>query len=249
MKTTVRNDRKHPPRFRSYSRNLVGRDFAIGDIHGSFGKVEQALHDIQFDTRVDRLFSVGDLVDRGDRSEECLWWLEQPWFHAVAGNHEEITIDYIRGINTDAQCCLATGGAWLVTLPPMARTPFMDAFDALPYAIEVETTHGPVGIIHAEVIGDDWERTKQLLLADQSYLGFAKLRQTLMWERMRISSGDRTSVDNVSALVVGHTPRRQMEVLGNVYYIDTKMWKEGFVTLLDLNTLTPYPANPVKLEW
>ncbi len=48
------------PRF---SRNEIGRDFAVGDIHGCFEHLSRSLKAIDFDEGVDRLFSVGDLVD------------------------------------------------------------------------------------------------------------------------------------------------------------------------------------------
>ena len=50
------------PRF---ARNVGGRDFAVGDIHGCFSHLSRSLEAIGFDAAVDRLFSVGDLVDRG----------------------------------------------------------------------------------------------------------------------------------------------------------------------------------------
>jgi len=50
------------PRF---ALNTHRRDFAVGDIHGAFDALQRAMEAIGFDARKDRLFSVGDLVDRG----------------------------------------------------------------------------------------------------------------------------------------------------------------------------------------
>ena len=60
-------DRTAPamPRF---AQNTVGRDFAVGDIHGCFTELQRGLEAIGFDPSTDRLFSVGDLVDRGPES-------------------------------------------------------------------------------------------------------------------------------------------------------------------------------------
>ena len=41
-----------------------GRDFVFDDIHGCFATVEQALEALDYDPGRDRLFSVGDLIDR-----------------------------------------------------------------------------------------------------------------------------------------------------------------------------------------
>ena len=45
-----------------------GRDLVAGDLHGYFDTLEEALKTLRFDPAHDRLFGVGDLVDRGPRS-------------------------------------------------------------------------------------------------------------------------------------------------------------------------------------
>jgi serine/threonine protein phosphatase 1 len=78
-----------PMRIAHFDRNTRGRDLIVGDIHGCFSRLGAHLNYLQFDPARDRLFSVGDLIDRGPESEHALEWLAQPWFHAVKGNHEE----------------------------------------------------------------------------------------------------------------------------------------------------------------
>ena len=55
-----------------FSANKAGRDFFVGDIHGCFGLLEKTMEEHGFDETRDRIFSVGDLVDRGDRSEDAI---------------------------------------------------------------------------------------------------------------------------------------------------------------------------------
>jgi hypothetical protein len=76
------------------ARNARGRDLIVGDIHGHFTKLAAALEAIGFDDSIDRLISVGDLVDRGPESLLALGWLAKPWFHAVRGNHEDMLCMY-----------------------------------------------------------------------------------------------------------------------------------------------------------
>ena len=45
--------------------NTQGRDFLIGDLHGYYQALMQALEEVAFDPDTDRLISVGDLIDRG----------------------------------------------------------------------------------------------------------------------------------------------------------------------------------------
>lgn len=75
--------------------NKAGRDFVIGDLHGMVPTLQTLLERIKFDQQLDRLFSVGDLVDRGDDSPAALALLSQPWFHTVLGNHEDMLLDYL----------------------------------------------------------------------------------------------------------------------------------------------------------
>ena len=66
-----------------------GRDWIVGDVHGCFQTLRQALAAIDFEHGRDRLFSAGDLIDRGPNSIEALAWLEAGRFDAVVmGNHE-----------------------------------------------------------------------------------------------------------------------------------------------------------------
>ncbi len=75
------------------ARNERGCDFVVGDIHGAFDLVLRAMDKARFDPAVDRLLSVGDLIDRGDGSHRCARFLAQPYVHAVRGNHEDMLLD------------------------------------------------------------------------------------------------------------------------------------------------------------
>lgn len=48
--------------------NEVGKDFIVGDIHGCLDQLKFQLSVTGFDKSKDRLFSVGDLIDRGPDS-------------------------------------------------------------------------------------------------------------------------------------------------------------------------------------
>jgi serine/threonine protein phosphatase 1 len=75
-----------------FDKNQKGKDYVVGDIHGMFKDLHQLLIDINFNFENDRLFSVGDLCDRGTDSIDILNWIDYPWFFPVLGNHEEVMI-------------------------------------------------------------------------------------------------------------------------------------------------------------
>lgn len=68
--------------------------WAIGDVHGCFRTLQALLDRIRLDTRTDRLWMAGDLVNRGPRSLETLRWAREldtrmgDRFQAVLGNHD-----------------------------------------------------------------------------------------------------------------------------------------------------------------
>lgn len=231
-----------------FERNTAGRDFAVGDIHGHFTRLQQALGAAGFDPARDRLFSVGDLVDRGPESEKALKWLRKPWFHAVQGNHEDMAIQHSR-IGSDFNLYAANGGAWFLAAPLTEQREFAALFSDLPLAIEVETDGGLVGIVHA-----DCPRTWAQLTGTLAQGGAEAMHLTAMcqWSRTRIKAQDTSGVSDVRAVVVGHTPVRRPAVLGNVFHIDTGGWLpdgSGYFTLLDLATLQTIPPMPAKLNW
>lgn len=241
-----------------FARNPLGRDLIAGDVHGHFSRLAAALDAVAFDPVRDRLFSVGDLVDRGPESDHALDWLARPWFYAVSGNHEDRAIRWPRGQNVGGVWVrnmptghyVQNGGSWNVSNPPDVSAEFAAAFAALPVAIELETEAGLVGIVHADVPGGDWVEFVAALAAGGAR--GASAIDKAQWSRARIDahlSGFPTSpVVGVHAVVVGHTPVDRATVLGNVYHIDTKGWREGGrFTLLDAHTLCPAdPPSPIR---
>ena len=206
-----------------FNKNTDGRDFVVGDIHGMFRMLEAQLGVLEFDTSKDRLFSVGDLVDRGPESNIFDRWLDKPWFHAVKGNHEQMMIDaaeeYQNPLNQQAGAHhYVNGGDWFYGIPTVEQQCYAIMADELPIAIEVETDKGLVGIIHAECPLDDWGLFKSLYSDNKEYFD-----QVAMWSRKRIKAGYTRHVSGVVDLYVGHTVMidTNPHTLGNVHYIDT----------------------------
>lgn len=239
-----------PPFIQHYAINTVGRDFAVGDIHGCFDALDAALKRIQFNEKTDRLFSVGDLIDRGAQSHQVLAWLDKPWFHAVQGNHEEMARDFVQGrARRDASAQDAyqrfygmCGGHWLIDLPTGQQEAYVAALAALPYLIEVQTGHGPVGIVHADVAGSTWAGMVERF-ADETEQNLNTLLDACLWRRERLRSGDASGVPDRRAVMVGHTPVPHGILLGNVYHLDTGGWTDdGYFTFVELSSLIGVPA-------
>lgn len=237
--------------FKRFTRNTVGRDLIVGDVHGNFSKLQRALDAAGFDPQRDRLFSVGDLVDRGPESELAVEWLAKPWFHAVRGNHEQMAIDAVYGM-MDPTMLAVNGGMWFLGLPDTHRRYTADQFKDLPIAIELETADGLVGIVHADCPMVNWGDMEETL---NGGIGEPETIMMCMWSRQRISSQFVGETVGVRAVVVGHTPVERWTSLGNTIYIDTGAWLPPHrghrdFTLLDAATLQPLPPPPPPgLNW
>lgn len=229
-----------------FSRNAAGRDFIVGDIHGYFTKLQAALNGIGFDPARDRLFSVGDLVDRGPESDQATDWLAKPWFHAVAGNHEDFAIRWPDG-GLSAGTYVANGGGWNVANPPEEFCRIADAFRALPVAIELETDAGLVGIVHADCPYRSWDTFRRVIAAG----GREAEHATLMaqWSRDRADKMFDGDVSGVRAVVVGHTPMQRMTSLGNVLFIDTGAWLGREFTIIEAATLQRAESRELAALW
>lgn len=128
--------------------NTQGRDFIIGDLHGCYRLLMQAMEEVVFDKEKDRLFSVGDLADRGPSSERCLELIYEPWFYPVMGNHDLMFIQYMNGLPTDGDF-LDNGGTWVKYseyTDKLLKQIANDMVEKMSLAIEVE---GAFRVTHA----------------------------------------------------------------------------------------------------
>ena len=78
-------------------RNDKGRDFVVGDVHGHFATLRQALAELEVGEH-DRVFSLGDLVDRGPHSFAAKDWIAGPdpssrFALVLPGNHEQMMLE------------------------------------------------------------------------------------------------------------------------------------------------------------
>lgn len=224
-----------PTGIESFARNRAGRDLAVGDIHGSFTRLQRALDAIGFDETRDRLFGVGDLVDRGPESNQVLQWLDKPWFHSTCGNHDFMAWRRALGLAYQEVDHGAHGGQWLDWLTQDDQQEMGDRLSALPLAIEVATDPGMVGLIHADCPCDDWQRFRDALQMD---CVDPWIPQACLWSTDRYRGEYHGHIEHVHAVIHGHMTIERAARFGNVHFIDTGGWHEfGHFTFMDLNSL------------
>ncbi|WP_064120289.1 metallophosphoesterase [Pseudomonas fluorescens] len=229
------------PAVKSYAANSNGRDFIVGDIHGHFKLLSSLLKQVKFNAAQDRIFSVGDLVDRGPDSEQVTAWLKEPWFHAVRGNHEQMIVECMSGCGDMARHT-RNGGAWLYDLPSIVQLDISRALHALPIMIELDLSNGQkIGIVHAEapllLKTDGWEEAKVSIACELGEEAQQQALKLALYSRAKIDHQDHSLIKGLDKLYVGHSTVSNVMSLGNVVYIDTGCsFADGALSLIELNS-------------
>lgn len=227
--------------------NTLGRDFVVGDIHGCFDRLELLLSAVGFNKLTDRLFSVGDLVDRGPNSLEVLRLIKQPWFHAVMGNHEWMMLE---GLTNSFHLWYQNGGNWFFELdeqeqnevslelvPYVKRLPWMltvalpgnKRFHVVHAEIQPiqETTDGDILVDHEELLKYPCMDGPVALWGRSHFVGLCSVDLTprnLKKHRKRaVLHGACQWMDSphLSDIYVGHTPMNAPVRFDKLVNLDT----------------------------
>lgn len=247
-----------------FQANTQGRDFVCGDIHGQLQQLQSALAAVDFDPAADRLFAVGDLVDRGKDSKGVFQLLEKPWFFAIRGNHEALLFDAFHSRQeAEMQRWLDNGGrAWaqspeqLFDEDPGFAALVDEQSRILPWAIEVALQDGRrIGLLHACCPCDDWLQLESVLAGEGIDPGVS--RYDAIWSRSGREPAFNGPVANIDLLVHGHCIFQQPLRRHNSCFIDTGAFLEsrrffglvrkarGRLTLMEVSELFHLPS----LDW
>ncbi|WP_277184658.1 metallophosphoesterase [Caballeronia sp. BR00000012568055] len=209
--------------------NETGRDFVVGDIHGCVDALRYLLREIAFDGARDRLFSVGDLIDRGTDSLAAIDLIDKPWFFPVLGNHEDSLIAVATGAMR-RQAWYAIGGAWAETLHDDQLGELAVRLAKLPLVRVVGQGAHRFNVLHAEFFGSD---------ADLDSAHYSdEARNQLLWGRgLALGNADPARQHGLSTTYCGHTPTRAVKQIGSQIYIDTGAFaSEGRLTIVQPGT-------------
>lgn len=131
--------------------NSQGRDYVIGDLHGEIVLLREKLASVGFDPAVDRLFSVGDLIDRGQDCFGALCLLDEPWFFPVQGNHETYMIDVMLH-GESRELWYVNGGRWIDDFKDSDVMPYAVKAAELPHLIVVGEGAKRFHVVHAHAL-------------------------------------------------------------------------------------------------
>ncbi len=240
----------------AFELNQNGRDIVVGDIHGEFSVLEYALAEIDFDETKDRLFALGDLVDRGPESMQARDWLEKPWFHSILGNHEihHIICHGRKSLPHDwHRFFIPFDDDWAFDVDETDYQNLITQLAKLPLAITLTSKDGPVGLVHADLphAFDTWvaftDTIKNNTILVEQLFEATWSRRFALCESPTRNDADHV-VSDVVALFHGHNipHERKAIAIGNRYYIETGAFLKrhmvgGGFTLVDIDQ----PSKPL----
>jgi serine/threonine protein phosphatase 1 len=225
---------------KTFEPNLAGKDYVIGDLHGSFSCFTNLLENINFDAGKDRMFSVGDLVDRGPDSYQCMQLLREPWFHSVLSNHEQMMMEAFYG-GYSGSYWLPNGGFWgvealnvyrsqqqirngtrLASNNILATDQDLDIIDLvellaeLPYLITINMPNGEkIHVLHAEVLPTEDGITDEDLISEEKVkelaTAYAEDGEAFLWARYYFGSFIQADLSNKAKIARSVKFKRQLE--------------------------------------
>lgn len=219
-------------------REFKGRVFFVTDLHGCYDVLHYELRQVAFDSSKDILIAGGDWTDRGAYSKHVLDYITEPWVFSVAGNHCQMFVDgfdsHWHPNNRSVRCLAAHGGEWIETLTNLEKILIADVFRGLPLAIELLLPNDvKVGVVHAEVPYNDWDKMVDITKLELDMDGKA----TLQWARRWYTSKFNGKVKGVDYVLCGHTSTDsdEVEIYGNMVFCDAGTPWSGKMNLVEIN--------------
>lgn len=198
--------------------------WVVSDIHGCYQWLMDALKRRHFNPYEDLLISVGDIIDRGPDCVKCLQLMDEKWFRAVRGNHEQMALDAIE--NNDFALWMSNGGIWFSALEDKRNAlRLINACRDLPHIIEITCANGLNVIAHADYPAAEYVWNKPVSA------------QRVLWDRDRLMGfmvGKGQGIQGADHFWFGHTPLDKRYDFNNLHYIDTGAVFDGFLTLVQL---------------
>ena len=215
------------------------RRIVIGDVHGHYDGLMLLLEALAPSLK-DRVYLLGDLIDRGPKSAQVLDFVQHSPYQTLLGNHEQLMLEALSGPSVDLrawQFWLYSGGeATVASYRDTGMMPYkhLEWLRSLPTYLDL----GDIWLVHAGV-------HPTMPISEQSI-------EQLCWIRKEFHTIPKPYFPN-KLIITGHTITFTFEgvrpgelVRGQGWLdIDTGAYhpKSGWLTGFDLNYRRVYQVN------
>lgn len=216
------------------------RILAVGDIHGEYARLQSLFDTLDYLPEEDLLIFLGDYVDRGPESVECLRWVKAmaetyPNVITLRGNHESLLLDHFEEYTVED--IVPREGIWLMNGGDDTLHQLRELYGKSPQAFDelMEFVHG----------------LKRIAIAGREYLfthaGFYEetyegQKEELLWIRKEFYKG----YAGRQTVAVGHTAVQRLfegsdgtPVLlkNHIWLCDTGSYRaDGHISCVDVKT-------------
>lgn len=215
------------------------RVYAIGDIHGRFDLMKALIQEIKRHWSAGKqgggrttLVFLGDVIDRGEQSRECLDLLSRLWGDTgvvvLRGNHEDMMIESAAGNPAAQSAWLANGGDATLTSfridPPRPGEDSIDFAERLTAGVPPEIWRMLQATVHSWRLGDF------LFVHAGVEPGLALHRQqdrTFLSIREKFT---RSGLWHGAVVVHGHSIVDRVEIHSNRVACDTGAYRTGVLS-------------------
>jgi serine/threonine protein phosphatase 1 len=233
------------------------RKLLIGDVHGSYTQLMQALESAEFDVKLDQLIFIGDLFDKSNQTIEIIEFLcDLVNVHNnipiwIYGNHDLWLLEYFD--NKVNPLWIKNGGkSTLISLQEYSNKSGnkIEQFKQILYAgyyyyIDDSNNlfvHG--GITHNEA-GNEWR--DDVYCWDRSMWKKAVVYNAL-YEYNRKKP---EFMNNYNYIFIGHSPviyngQSTPMICGNVVNVDTGAGFKGVVTVMDIKSFKYWQSDIIR---
>lgn len=202
--------------------------YVISDVHGQFDALMEMLRVIKF-TEEDELYILGDVIDRGPKSIECIKWIMmQDNVLALLGNHELMLYDtYIH----DAQAIYHSLTEIRENMSKEEQQNIMKWIEDLPECKLITINGKKFYLNHTQAVSNDYFKEE---LVDRMFPDYSTYD----------NYNDLTIKDIIS--IHGHVPTMEMRRWNNQKK-DCSIWKNKSETIIDIDCGAGYPKEGGKL--
>jgi serine/threonine protein phosphatase 1 len=224
--------------FNLFQKSNQPRQIVIGDVHGHFDGLQQLVQTFSLNDD-DRLYFLGDLIDRGPKSKQVVKWVRENKYPCLLGNHEVMLLRSFNGGELDEIALrhwLMAGGQETLQSYGDAGVPQedIDWLESLPTYLDL----GDVWLVHAGV---------------DPYTSIDKQNEEqFCWIREKFFSCQFPYFTD-KTIVTGHTITftfpgvRPGEIAQGMGWIDIETGayhrKSGWMTALDITNQMVYQVN------
>ncbi|MBD8512138.1 metallophosphoesterase [Photobacterium sp. CAU 1568] len=202
--------------------------YFLSDPHGQNALLQDVLKEVGFryplDGEIrDRLFILGDMIDRGPDSMALLKTVQDcPAMYAIQGNHEQMAFNALEN-NADRSLWIMNGGRWHEDVAIAEVRKMLNFAASLPLCYTLQINGHRIGLVHAAVPAPyDWQQFTQccnehtLSKEDQHFA---------VWDRDVFTQDEHSVVSHIDAVLMGHNivSGLKPKVSGNRVYIDGAM--------------------------